>query len=582
MTTNSYPLSGSILSFVIFLAFSLSSGGQTFQDINSGITAVGRSASEWCDYDQDGDLDLIISGLGIDEARQTVIYRNDAGDFVDIQAGLPGMKEASASWGDYDGDGDFDLVLAGNSESGDKTYIFRNDDGGFVDTDSGIPGIRNGDAQWGDYDNDGDLDLFITGNWMGKIFVNNNGVFTDSGQDFGYWASSSMDWGDYDNDGDLDIILIGDSGAGVVTMLFRNNSGIFEESGIQIDGLMSGTADLVDCDNDGDLDIAISGFNDALEARFVMYENQGNDTFEIFWAGIEGVALGSVDWGDFDNDGDLDMIMSGKATGCGAYVSGLYRNDGEYFYKLSTEFIIAQRGALNWADYDNDGDLDFVITGLSTSEYPLSKIYRNMDGMNVYQANTPPEVPAQIEHELNGNSVILRWDRASDDQTPVEGLYYNLRMGLTEDGSEIISCMSDLATGARRIISRGNMNQDTSWMIHNLEAGTYYYNVQTVDQGFLGSVFTVSGSFTITATGINNRTNDDLDAHIFPNPASDHIRVEINDEALIEIFNIHGQIVRSEDMPESGLISLDDLNPGMYFVRISAPGGNRTISLIKK
>jgi len=480
MTTNSYPLSGSILSFVIFLAFSLSSGGQTFQDINSGITAVGRSASEWCDYDQDGDLDLIISGLGIDEARQTVIYRNDAGDFVDIQAGLPGMKEASASWGDYDGDGDFDLVLAGNSDSGDKTYIFRNDDGGFVDTDSGIPGISNGDAQWGDYDNDGDLDLFITGNWMGKIFVNNNGVFTDSGQDFGYWASSSMDWGDY------------------------------------------------------------------------------------------------------DNDGDLDMIMSGKATGCGAYVSGLYRNDGEYFYKLSTEFIIAQRGALNWADYDNDGDLDFVITGLSTSEYPLSKIYRNMDGMNVYQANTPPEVPAQIEHELNGNSVILRWDRASDDQTPVEGLYYNLRMGLTEDGSEIISCMSDLATGARRIISRGNMNQDTSWMIHNLEAGTYYYNVQTVDQGFLGSVFTVSGSFTITATGINNRTNDDLDAHIFPNPASDHIRVEINDEALIEIFNIHGQIVRSEDMPESGLISLDDLNPGMYFVRISAPGGNRTISLIKK
>lgn len=566
---------------LLIILFPAITTAQLFLDIDAGLTGTGRSDVNWADFDADGDLDVVVSGLGADDTRHTIIYRNDEGTFNEAGAGIPGMKEVRADWGDYDNDGDLDLAIAGNTDEGDRSFIYRNNEGVFENIEAGLPNISIGDIKWGDYDNDSDLDLFVTGNWMGKIYRNDDGIFNDSGQDFGFWASSSVAWGDYDNDGDLDILLIGDSGAGAKSKIYRNDVGIFSDSEIVLGGLMAGTAHWIDMDNDGDLDISLSGYNDALEAQFYLYENEGGGTFDPYYGGIEGVALSAVDWGDYDNDGDLDMIMSGKATGCGAFTSGIYRNDFPFFVKIGSSFSTLFRSTVKWADYDNDGDLDFIISGLTTSENPVTKIYRNTEGINLYQQNSIPQAPATIEADVDGNSVIFNWTRGTDNETPAEGLYYNFRLGTTEDGCEIISCMSHLNNGLRKVIGIGNANQDTSWIVKGLDPGTYYYSVQSIDQCFAGSEFSAVQSFDITATSVAGQSLN-TSVSVFPNPATDYINLVTERESRVSISDIRGTEIYSGSVTGNERIDITELTNGIYILRIDEGGKSQTKRFIKR
>jgi uncharacterized repeat protein (TIGR01451 family) len=94
------------------------------------------------------------------------VYRNDGGgSFSDISAGLPGVDDSAVAWGDYDNDGDLDILLTGRDSSNSPlSRIYRNDGGGsFSDISAGLPGVDNSAVTWGDYDNDGDLDILLTG-----------------------------------------------------------------------------------------------------------------------------------------------------------------------------------------------------------------------------------------------------------------------------------------------------------------------------------------------------------------------------------------------------------------------------------
>jgi len=84
--------------------------------------------------------------------------------FVDINAGLQGVSNSSVTWGDYDNDMDMDVLISGEISGGAIiTKLYNNDQGSFNEVDSDFTGIKNGSVQWGDYDNDGDLDILATG-----------------------------------------------------------------------------------------------------------------------------------------------------------------------------------------------------------------------------------------------------------------------------------------------------------------------------------------------------------------------------------------------------------------------------------
>ena len=569
----------SFLMTVFLLATSLLMHAQQFEAAGISFAGAGRSAVAWADYDNDHDLDLLVSGIGADDMPVTVLYRNDNGDFSDSGIEFTPVKESSACWGDYDQDGDQDLLLCGNSMTGDVTRIYRNDEGTFTEIDPGLPAIQNGESIWADVDSDGDLDIFITGNWIAALYLNQEGSFTGMGQSFGYFSSSSAAFGDYDNDGDLDLLIIGDSGAGAVSKIFRNDDGSFIDVGAGLSGLMSGTTSWVDYDNDGDLDVAISGFDDALEAQFFLYKNDGKQ-FTPVYSGIEGFALGGADWADFDLDGDIDLVTSGKATGCGAYVSGIYRNDGnDVFYKLSDAISTATRCALGWADFENDGDPDFIIAGLNTLEVPFTKLYLNTAGDNQFKPNSPPSSPVYFASEVTGNEALLSWTGAIDPETSFPGLNYNLMLSSSLGGCEIISPMSIYPEGTRMITGIGNAGQIESLRVGSLMPGTYYWSVQAIDQAYEGSEFSAQQTFTITATGIEDILKN-MELSIYPNPSSDVIFIEIPElpgPSVIMILDSHGKVVYTSEMQEYKLqLDISSFSPGLYLVRWATGNNVRT------
>ncbi len=135
-----------------------------FTDSGATLINVSRSAVAWGDYDNDGDLDLLITGwTGSDRIAR--VYRNDgAATFTDIVAGLIPVESGAVAWVDIDADGDLDIVLTGMGASGPVARVYRNASGTFSDAGSaGLPGVAYESVAAGDCDNDGDLDLIVTG-----------------------------------------------------------------------------------------------------------------------------------------------------------------------------------------------------------------------------------------------------------------------------------------------------------------------------------------------------------------------------------------------------------------------------------
>ena len=140
-----------------------------------------------------------------------------------------------------------------------------------------------------------------------------------------------------------------------------------------------------------------------------------------------------------------------------------------------------------WGDYDNDGDLDIFLTG-NTDIYHdnyISKIYRNDRRI----LNLPPTVPYNLKTSVNGNNITFSWDKSTDEETIQNGLTYNLVIGTNPGIGNILSPMSDRSTGYRRIVNFGNTGHCYSLTIKNLTGGQYYWSVQAMDNNFEGSQF---------------------------------------------------------------------------------------------
>ncbi|MCT7997590.1 SBBP repeat-containing protein, partial [Laspinema olomoucense] len=285
-------------------------------------------------------------------------------------------------------------------------------------------------------------------------------------------------------------LQVGNQG-GSFSKIYRNNGeGNFEEISTFLPGVSTDSSvDWGDYDNDGDLDILLVGGGGAY-----IYRNNGNNIFSQVYPSLpRRVARSSAAWGDYDNDGDLDLLLTGLGE-LNNPISKVYSNNGGAFTEIDTDFIPLGYTATAWGDYDKDGDLDILLTGKTAVNFGsiVSVIYQN----NTVNSNTAPTAPSNLNFSVDGNSVNLNWDPATDAQTPQNGLTYNLRVGTTPGGSEIMSPMSH-SDGTRKVVQMGNVNHNRRWTINNLEPGTYYWSVQAVDSAFAGSEFATEGTFTV-------------------------------------------------------------------------------------
>ena len=399
------------------------------------IEPLGGGAA-FLDYNNDGFQDIyFVNGSGLPplpkeqsdetEPPRNALYRNNGdGTFTDI-AGAAEVADTGygmgCAVGDYNNDGFPDLYV---TNFGANVFFYNNGDGTFTDvtTETGT-----GDTRWGtscafvDYDSDHFLDLYVTNYvkytiksnqvcmnkgvpvycdprlYEGELDIlyhnNGDGTFTDVTEAAGFSGATgrglAVAWGDYDADGDMDVYIANDADP---NFLYRNNgdgtftdvslvAGVgFSEAGEAENGM---GVDFGDYDNDGRLDLVATNFQGQTNT---LYHNEGNRLFsDVSYASKIGtISLPYLAWGvsfcDYDNDGYQDLFIANghldenvqafNPTGFYEQPNLLFRNnrDGTFdevgvYSGAGMRLERVSRG-LACADYDNDGDLDLLVTNL--------------------------------------------------------------------------------------------------------------------------------------------------------------------------------------------------------------------------
>ena len=294
------------------------------QQIEDGTDELQTKTAAWIDYDNDGDKDLYFgTDIKIHLLQNNGNIFNDVAQSIGLKGGVPGFvieyEYANGAWGDYDQDGDLDVLIAQHNNI--KPYVFRNDEGTFVDVqpELGIEmdiGYNSYGVQWIDFDLDGDLDISARA-WL---YRNDNGQFTEVSESIGLTPSQPQNtaWFDYDNDGDLDYFHSVSASSGPdYNELFENQNGTFvniSESvfAVPMQNKYRGLS-IGDFDNDGDQDIFLNINDNTYDVMLLNEEVEGGvRVFDDVAEFIGITKIGDRKCGsffDYDRDGFLDIYL---------------------------------------------------------------------------------------------------------------------------------------------------------------------------------------------------------------------------------------------------------------------------------
>jgi hypothetical protein len=375
-----------------------------FTKITSDPVASGNRTpvAAWGDFNNDGFIDLIASPYN----GSNLLYTNNGGGgFTRITAGPVALDSGSSFgciWGDYDNDGALDLFVSVNV--GNDWLYHNNGNGTFTKITSGTivtSGGNGNNCAWGDYDNDGFIDLFVANSDQNDFLYHNNGNSTFTRITTNAIAlkpgnSQGASWGDYDNDGLLDLFV---SRVNQPNLLYRNlgngsfiaiTNGLIVNESTASQGVSWG-----DYDNDGSLDLFVANPN----ARNFLYHNNGDGSFTKITSGAIATDIGNAhgcSWADYDNDGFLDLVVINRLG-----PSFLYHNngDGTFLRVANGEAIVTDGGEAfsgAWGDYNNDGFPDLFLAHVQTFNNGL---YRNNGNSNHW-------ITIQCEGRLSNRSAI--------------------------------------------------------------------------------------------------------------------------------------------------------------------------------
>ncbi len=356
--------------------------------------------------------------------------------------GEPGRTHLSAA--DYDQDGDTDLY-AGQADPATGRYhhyLLKNDWGVYenVAPEAGVDHTETeAAAGFVDWDNDGWLDLHIVAEGSNRLYRNNKeGGFEDvtsssgAGEPAGGNGSLFLD---YDHDGDLDIYVTRQG----ENRLFRNNAdGTFTEEAAAA-GLGGGTVEASgarfgDFDEDGDLDLLVV----SPDGPPALYSNQRQGIFREITedAGLSHIqGARSVAVGDYNNDGFLDLFFASTEPGG----SGLYlnRGDGSFAPDDISEDVSRTLGGVRamdgaFFDFDNDGFLDLMVVGEAAGEGGSGVFLYHNDG-NGKQWLAPDNLPADL---TSGREITLfDYNDDGDLDVAVTGLDGGVRLFRNDGGN---------------------------------------------------------------------------------------------------------------------------------------------------
>jgi uncharacterized protein YuzB (UPF0349 family) len=519
--------------------------------------------------------------------------------------------------GDYDGDGDMDILGTGSyvrgGTSSNTTVLFRNDDGEFVVIDTPLPWFYYGGMlQWADLDNDNDLDIIAGGctsycynSKMMSIYRNDGADrFTLITGQTNLIGGKLFTLVDYDHDGliDIEIATQSNNDDSVIGHLFYKNTGNFTFQKTFELPVTAGELTWGDLDNDGWQDFVLldnvyqnlhNGTFQAFPQTVTMQQNVRHFIFDADDDGDQDVitskgmlmkndGAGRLSFGpiiipydyvnslliaDFDGDGDQDMAASGGSIMQGK--TQLFRsNGGQTFTPEDLNEQYAASYQLTLADIDNDKDPDILLSGVFTDDIVILE-----NGLTTELSK--PGAPVNLHASSNAGLFTFSWDAATDQEQ--SSLRYN--MYLMHGDNFKITPNADTTTGVSFIPGIANASSALQLQISNsaLPEGYFRWSVQAVDDELNTSRFATPQEFTLyknappnAPTGLSH-TVVDLSVSL---AWTDHS----NDESgfTIERSSLDGNtgFAAINQVPSNTVAYIDNtvLSRGVYFYRIRLDG----------
>ena len=500
------------------------------------LPGVYYSSAGWADYNNDDFLDLLLTGVTFSGPSVTNLYKSTDGLlYQDLSQNMNSFFGGHISWVDYTNDGHLDLSLTGFQISdyfgGRGTGFYKWENGVFIeDSESEINLDNNNDGvsdfwinggvnghHWGDYDNDGDLDYVQAGwdNYLQRhldIFYNDNGVLKlDTNQNnLVPIYPGIVQWVNLNGDDYLDLVTVGsDINEELGLRVYLNNSNYILSKGLTWDsnlyGVTAGAAAFGDYNSDGYDDFVLTGLNRNNQTITYVLTNSIN-RFEVKNGHVlQGVFFGKPSWGDYDSDGDLDIIITGQSSRDPSLGLGLdpvtlvYNQQSDGSFEIDNTLSIDSVGVSfsQWGDYDLDGDLDLFISGQKENGDVISKVYDNLEG--IQNPNLPPNAPYGLNDDtIDENQVTLKWNKPIDPDsfgsTPELSLRYQIQIGSDDEGND-----HAISSGKYDISEIGTTNRNRK-LIQNLPEGNYNWRVRAIDNGLSASNWSNTEYFYIDVT----------------------------------------------------------------------------------
>jgi len=564
-------------------SFTLQAQSVSFTDA-SGLLPTGRVSDHAvgvCDMNDDG-LDDIVRMRSYNDGPETLqdvyvaLQQGEGEDFIELLIGtmeVPGTGSADA-WGlciaDFDRNGVNDLSTGGFYNG---VYNFlSNEDGSEFDTDIEAEGeIFVQGMNSFDIDNDGHLDLFVCDdNEISQILLNNgDGTFEDG------------------------------------------NAGLFPESDQPSDGSGNYGSVFMDVDNNGYCDLYIAkcrqGVTDSNDPRRInlLFLNDGDGTWTSAGeeAGIDiGAQSWSADFGDMDNDGDLDLIVGNHDA-----ISQFFTNDGTGVFTEQTveaglnnafQYLVIQT---TWMDFNNDGLVDIIAMGNGSHTLALNDGDGTFTTYNGLFGGFPTNSYAL--GDLNDDGYIDVYTTANGYGGWGQEIWED-RMFMNDGGDNhyIKVELQGVESNINGIGSRITINGPWGTQIRDVKSGESYGISNSLFQHFglgdetvipeltvtwpsgeVDSFFDVQADQTLVITeGSGVSSLDELpqiQLDIFPNPFEDEVRISMSasdwqEGTLIQVLDMSGRIILEDRVVGPMMsLSMENVSQGLFRYQLLTPSG---------